>query len=186
MNIQFDEEKHEYWVDGERYPSVTEILTDVGLCQFYGDEWHKKRGNLLHKAVEMFFKGTLADAGSFRGHINQLSNWVRATNAQPLLIEQPLAHQHFKYAGKPDVVVKTNDGLKVVEIKSGGQHKHYGWQLAAYTLMVKQKFAEDIGMVCLFIDENSLKAVEFPYSKLEEWLDIIKFYHLKRRYSNGR
>lgn len=62
MKIEFNEERHEYTVDGKIVPSVTQVLKKNGLAPDLSHippstlEKASERGTLIHKAVEMHVK----------------------------------------------------------------------------------------------------------------------------------
>ena len=60
-DLEFDEDKHLFTVNGEIIPSVTQILKREGFCPGldFIDPWYLKRGSYVHKATELFDKGTL-------------------------------------------------------------------------------------------------------------------------------
>jgi hypothetical protein len=61
-DILFKEETHEYFVDGVRYPSVTEILSaliDFSRVSAYVLEEKRRLGRAVHKAIELYLKGEL-------------------------------------------------------------------------------------------------------------------------------
>jgi len=68
MIIEFDQEKHEYWVEGALKPSVTQILKATGFKQdfFLPDSemaWYMNRGTMVHKAINHICEWTLLNEG---------------------------------------------------------------------------------------------------------------------------
>jgi len=63
MDREFIEETHTYWAGNTNYPSVTTILQEAGLTnknRFY-DDFSRTRGVYVHKAIELYNKGELAE-----------------------------------------------------------------------------------------------------------------------------
>lgn len=58
---EFNEAKHQYFIDGQKVPGVNEILKSVGLTKDFAgvDTFYRERGIASHKAIEYFIHGEL-------------------------------------------------------------------------------------------------------------------------------
>jgi hypothetical protein len=60
IDLKFDEEKHEYALDGLIVPSVTQILKAEGYHNpFIEDDYAAQWGTMAHKIVELYLTGRL-------------------------------------------------------------------------------------------------------------------------------
>jgi hypothetical protein len=153
---------------GEYYPSVTSILNfypkngffhawlkDVGhnsdiIARKAADE-----GTQVHNAIESFLEGKEIKWMDDKGHaIYNLDVWrmiLRFSNFwktyTPELIASEihlLSHEH-KYAGTCDLVVKLNNKIWLLDIKtSNSLHTSYNLQLSAYTKAWNEKYDDKI------------------------------------------
>ena len=153
---------------GEYYPSVTSILNfypkngffhawlkDVGhnsdiIARKAADE-----GTQVHNAIEAFLEGKEIKWMDDKGHaIYNLDVWRMILRFSdfwktytPELIASEihlLSHEH-KYAGTCDLVVKLNNKIWLLDIKtSNSLHTSYNLQLSAYTKAWNEKYDDKI------------------------------------------
>lgn len=169
---------------GEYYPSVTSILNfypkngffhawlkDVGhnsdiIARKAADE-----GTQVHNAIEAFLNGEEIKWMDSHGHANySLDVWrmiLRFSEFwkthKPELIASEihlLSHEH-KYAGTCDLVVKLNDKIWLLDIKtSNSLHTSYNLQLSAYAKAWDEKYddkIEETGIIWLKSSKRGLK-----------------------------
>jgi hypothetical protein len=169
---------------GEYYPSVTSILNfypkngffhawlkDVGhnsdiIARKAADE-----GTQVHNAIEAFLEGKEIKWMDDRGHANySLDVWrmiLRFTEFwktfNPELIASEihlLSHEH-KYAGTCDLVVKMNEKIWLLDIKtSNSLHTSYNLQLSAYAKAWDEHYdnkIEETGIIWLKSSKRGLK-----------------------------
>lgn len=105
----FNPELHEYRVGGVIYPSVTQILSGLGMLKdlSFLDPFYRDRGTATHKVIDLDFSGLEID-WSFNGaeHIvpryEKFLRLKEAAGLRPILWETPLASEVWQYAGTPD------------------------------------------------------------------------------------
>ena len=169
---------------GEYYPSVTSILNfypkngffhawlkDVGhnsdiIARKAADE-----GTQVHNAIEAFLNGEEIKWMDSHGHANySLDVWrmiLRFSEFwkthKPELIASEihlLSHEH-KYAGTCDLVVKLNDKIWLLDIKtSNSLHTSYNLQLSAYAKAWNEKYddkIEETGIIWLKSSKHGSK-----------------------------
>src|SRR5256885_13258516 len=112
MALLFDAEKHEYWLDGEQVPSVTQILRDQGLIDLshipsFILEAARRRGSAVHQLVHYLNENDL-DWGSvdpaYRGYLDA---WIAYREEKRLridLCEYRVASRRRRLAGTFDVL----------------------------------------------------------------------------------
>lgn len=109
MNLTFVEDTHEYFVEGKRVPSVTQILS--GLVDYSHIEPRvleeaRQRGQHVHKMIELWAAGVL--------DVDTLPDWMRPAHEHWLQFvsdsgfeliasEKRVYHHHLRYAGTLDL-----------------------------------------------------------------------------------
>lgn len=144
--LTFNEEKHEYAVDGFPVLGVSRILHAAGLIDStWVREEGLKRGSFIHSAVELHLQGKLDEADldpRLKGYVDAfkkaqaelLFEVVNGSDGVPC-IERRVFHPTLGYAGTVDMVVRRGDAPPiVVDLKSGEPDDWHGWQLALYAL----------------------------------------------------
>jgi hypothetical protein len=109
--LEFDEEKHLFTVKGEVIPSVTQILRQEGFCPSLDwiDPWYLQRGTYVHRATELYDKGTLDEESLSPEIIPYLESYKRARaeiGFTITAIELKLWHPVYRYAGIIDRVIE--------------------------------------------------------------------------------
>lgn len=121
--LTFNEELHEYRLDGRRLPSVTEILRPLyGDLRFVREdvlEYKRALGVAVHKAVELHVKGGLIYSsleGPVADYFAQYLEWEVESGFQPIGSEVRV-HSALGYAGTVDLVGLINGKLYVPDLK---------------------------------------------------------------------
>jgi hypothetical protein len=110
LRIDFDEEPHRYLVNGEHWPSVTEILARVGLVDFSSiPEGIRRaalsRGSRVHKAAHYLLEGTLdwdSVAIEEKGYVEACAAFTKESGFESAGHERRVAHPRLRYAGTAD------------------------------------------------------------------------------------
>jgi hypothetical protein len=121
--IQFDQETHTYNLNGERLPSVTQILKPLYDFSAVPPDVLRRAaefGTAVHKAVELYLKDDLDEQSLDPALVGPLTAFKVFLMDHPALAEQqpiieiPIYHKRLKYAGTPDLVYPYDD----IDIKS--------------------------------------------------------------------
>lgn len=140
MQIDFNEELHEYRIDGKIVPSATQVIGQV-LPGFDAGDYYKQRGRALHLACE------LADANKLNWQTvhpeieGKIRAWLkfRADWPKPILAtEKKIGHSLYMFAGRIDRVCDDKDHV-VVDLKSTNTPQ-VKVQLGFYSLGWKQLY----------------------------------------------
>ena len=106
--ITFTPETHTYEVEGERYPSVTEILSVLSY-ETYGNidkatlEYASRRGTDIHEATEAIDMGGEAEVdGETEPYVHAYMEFLRDYNPNWHGIEEIVANTNQRYAGTID------------------------------------------------------------------------------------
>lgn len=111
MAFEYKAVEHEYWVDGVRYPSVTQILSGLGLTPDYSglDTFYRDRGTAVHACIRMHLDGDEIDwdfegADEVKPRFEKFL-WVKEEyQLHEILYEEPMYSKLYGYAGTPDLV----------------------------------------------------------------------------------
>jgi hypothetical protein len=153
----FKPETHEYFVDGIRYPSVTQvlnewILTYSGYVNTITDvvigkevfEAAQDFGSAIHLAIKYLLTTGLNWDGldpSLIPPLKQFEQWRKDIDLEVLNCEEPMFSQRYGYAGTPDIIAGSKNGLVLVDIKTG-DYGRIEAQVAAY----EQLYREHVGV----------------------------------------
>lgn len=154
--LTFDPRRHVYLLDGQRVPSVTQILDCISKPFLV--EWYGRLGTIEAKrqAREAADHGTAVHAaceGLALGHsvsgyppgvvpfVETYAKWFGANVRRVIHVEVILGSRAFQYAGCADLVAELTDGsLAVIDLKtSAGVDETFGAQLSAYAHALKEQ-----------------------------------------------
>ena len=164
--INFNEEKHEYTLDGKVLISVTQLMKKHGLSPNYGDvpaavlRAKAERGTLIHKEIENFIKtgeiGFTTEMLNFRKYVD--------ANKISILASEIIAYNDVA-AGTVDLLL--GDGV-IADIKTTASlHKDaISWQLSIYNFLLNNEFTK--GQVYHFDKDGNLNVVDIPLKPIEE------------------
>lgn len=149
-NLTFQEDLHEYRLDGVTIPSVTQVLQVTGLSDvskipaavLYRASLF---GKAVHKAIELYTKGTLDIESLDPNLIPYLNGWKAFVDDFGYVSkgrEHRFYHQTYRYAGTIDQIGEITKGRHIGEaigdIKSGCPAPSHKYQLnGGYKLAVK-------------------------------------------------
>ena len=146
---------HEYWLEGDRLPSVSEIiapLVDYSMVPEDRLAFAKDRGTAVHKACELDDLGTLDESSVDEEHVLPYLQAYRKFRTEcefePEIIERPYYCKTLRVAGTPDrggtMLLPSSTGRKrrvtaVVDLKTVAEMKPViGVQLAGYALLMER------------------------------------------------
>ena len=147
----FNEELHRYTVNGVIVPSVTTILSGVGIpdLRFVDKDVLKKAclfGTAAHLACELSDLGELDEDSLDQNLRPMLDQWqaIRKIFVQPgfeVLIEKRIYSALHRYAGTLDraYVNREKRSLAIVDLKTGAKTPSAGPQTAAYAKLVAEE-----------------------------------------------
>lgn len=143
-----------YVIDGAWYPRVTSIMSikaKPALYRYYAQmpgiraadeakERSAEEGSRVHDAAEAILMGYAPVLDEItRPAVEALTEFLRNTHLQPLMIEERLVSRRHRYAGTVDLVAEVNGVIGVVDIKtSKAVYRDYGLQTAAYAAALRE------------------------------------------------
>jgi len=153
----FDEEKHEYSVDGIKLPSVTEIVSPFTFSKYRVDaavvNQAAYRGKIIHEVCAGYDMGAIDNeqelAPDIAMYLKAWKDFCHDYRAEWLLIEQPMSCVRF--AGTVDRVGIIDGNPVVVDIKTTSSMDRASkialcCQLAGYTILVNDNTDYDISL----------------------------------------
>ena len=189
-DLTFDEEKHEYRLDGRILPSVTGILREMGFIDdTYFTEDSAARGTAVHRATELYDLGTLDEDSLDPRLVDYLEGWKRfrkETGFLPTSIEGR-GWSKFGYAGTFDRIgVTDNASIVLLDIKSSMYVPDWiGLQLGGYLQIIAERMTHKP-----FLPYEEIWSVHLSFGghfKIERWEDrrndflaIARTYQLKQ------
>lgn len=191
LDIQLDAEKHEYTVDGVKLPSVTEII-EPAKPYIPRDklEAGAARGIAVHEACEFIDSGFEADIDpAVEGYAQGYKRFLAQTGAEVLKSEYRVANPPVGYAGTMDRLMRWQDEIINVDIKSGVIARWMGLQLAAYSyaywLMTSgdPKVKPPKGFVLQLFEDGTYKLHEFKDQRgdYDVFLGLVRLWKWKEK-----
>lgn len=184
MNLEFNKDKHEYSIDGKIIPSVTQILSAVGLSDFSCVspdilQVACERGTIVHQYVEWHNLGVLDEESvdpELRGYFDA---YLSAGIPKPVSSEKIVYSKTFNYAGTLDQLVTPR---WINEIKTTAQQSPvHGLQLTAYWLAEHDINDKPDKLTALYLKPDGTSGlVEYQYEPLV-WLSILSICNWKRK-----
>lgn len=124
--LTFIEETHEYFDDGVKLPSVTEICKFAHAGAYANAVPHLRevaamRGTMIHEAtVELDINGEVEVPPELTGYINAYIDFKRDYNIKSWgLFEHPVGSKELGYAGTLDRAGCIDDQITIVDLKTG-------------------------------------------------------------------
>ena len=182
--LHFDEKLHRYTVDGKIIPSVTQIISAVGLYEF--DFVSKEtlmaaaeRGRIVHTCIEWYELGILDEAsidpelyGYFQAYLDAKAR--KLIPERPSMIERRVYSEKYQYAGTLDQMFGDR---WIHDHKTGSESPVHGLQLSGYWLALHPDPGDKPErLTCgYYRRDGSSNIVDYPYEPLA-WLSILADY----------
>ncbi len=165
----FYDEGHEYQVDGEKVPSVSEILRFISR-EVYGDvaqytlDNAADRGTRIHKACELLDKyGKVECDEDIAPYVKGYLRYLRDNKPQWTMIECAMLHNELRYAGTVDRFGTIDGSTVLADIKSSSviQTRLVTPQLAAYAMLLPEK--PERLLVIHLVKDGTYKTRDIPF-----------------------
>lgn len=155
--LAFDADKHEYRLDGEPVPSVTQALHGAGMLPDYSrlDPFYRERGSAVHAAIHLDLRGELDEESvdeEVAPYLDRFRHWAAEVDLRPIWIEGPLACPVYRYAGTPDCLGMSKLGLVLPDWKAGQYEPGHAIQVAGGYFPLLERAAAD-GLLPLSVIE---------------------------------
>ena len=179
--LEFDEQKHEYRLDGVVLPSVTQILEPLSKANYKGIDEEilikaAYRGSCVHGAIELFCEYGVEDiVAEYRGYFEAFERFASEQVFEPIDIEKRVYHKKLMYAGTADSIAKLDGKMVLIDWKTSSSvnEKLYGVQLEAYEQALRSMDEKywDISekMVVQLKSNGRYKIYSFTIRDEEKW-----------------
>jgi len=179
--LEFDEEKHLYTLDGRRLVSVTECLRLVD-DRWKAEPYYLLRGKYVHKATELYDRDELDESTvdpMIHPYLDGYVKFREETGFIPGVIEYPLHHSQYQYAGKIDRTGDLNETHILLDLKSGAKVRVDELQGAAYFELCRVNNIPVKKVFDLYLHDDGtykLEPIENPKRLLPSFLNVLGAY----------
>jgi hypothetical protein len=140
MKLEFIEASHTYLVDGEAFPSVTQVLHDQGFVDAtWFTDYGRDRGTMAHKCFHLDDMNDLDDASVdpvLMPYLSAYRRFKQESGFVPSDSEVQLASMVYRFAGTLDKVGSFGDGIcAIIDCKTGPILPFVAIQTAAYEIL---------------------------------------------------
>lgn len=182
--LLFDEAEHRYTVDGRVIPSVTTIISAVGLYEFDNVSYDTlavaaERGRNVHTYIE-WFEQDILDFDSIDPELEGYFNAYLALKNAKLIPDHPKRIEFRGWSEKYDfagTIDQEFEGDWLNDHKTGNKSPVHGLQLSAYWLMLHPDMkTKPARLTCDYLRrDGSYELVDYPYEPLA-WLAVLADY----------
>lgn len=176
--LQFDDDKHIYKLNGIEIPSVTTIMKPLSNAEYNGISENTLRkaaekGTAVHNAAEMWAKFKIEDIEpEYRGYFDAFLEWWNINDPKVVGSEVRLYHKIMRYAGTADLIAWIDGKLtlidykttsKLIEMNCGVQLEAYAKALASHGINIQQK------MILHLKRDGKFAEMKFQASDTKRW-----------------
>jgi len=188
--IQFDKETHTYTLDGLKIPSVTQIISSVGMTNYSAIpnrvlENATERGSAVHRALELLAVSPgYVPPDWVEGYVSAWDSFKRVYNVMVLETERLVFHKNYMYCGTLDRVCTVAGEKYIVDIKTTAKPMpSHDIQTAAYALAYKSETRQKIKRMCVYLhDWGEFEFEEYsPKGQESVFLAALQIYNWKVR-----
>lgn len=145
--LTFDAENHKYYWNGKEVPGVSHILKTTGITRDYErvDNFYRERGIHVHKAIELYTKGTLdedsLDTENVLPYFNAYLAFLKKYTYTPKHSELMLYSEEYNFAGTIDQYSALDSHLGIGDFKvTENSDKAADIQMCGYAVLIKENF----------------------------------------------
>lgn len=160
--LEFEEKRHIYTLNGAVIPSVTTIMKPLSQSLYGGiDEAvlnaAAARGTAVHNAIENYTLFGIADlAPEYSGYLDAYIAWRNEYSPEPLANECKVYHKILRYAGTSDMLAVIDGKLILIDFKTSSSVNKMltGVQLEAYAKAYESHGLKVDGKAILHLKKN--------------------------------
>ena len=189
--IEFDEERHLYYVDGKLTPSVSQIIRNVLKNDEPIPDYAKpamERGTYIHKVIHKALTSNLDESSidkSVIGYFDSWKLWYKECGLKMELSEKILYEPEGDYCLTIDYVGKDSAGGRhLLDWKTGQIYSTYGPQLGGYEVGYIANYLSPVKIACIQLFKNGIIAKTHYYDDfecMEDWNAINRVYKLRKK-----
>lgn len=161
--VVFTESDHSYRVGGARYPSVTQVIADMGLygnAADYFTEWSRERGSFVHRIIQWHLSGELDESTIDPVLAPYFDAWRRFEQEAGYVsdaCEKVMASDFYKFAGTVDHIGHLNGYYCIIDVKTGALSPATAIQMGGYEILMKSPGIRRFGLRLMDTGKYSLK-----------------------------
>ncbi len=125
--LQFEERKHIYLLNGVEIPSMTTIMRPLS-DKVYGPidkevlSTAARKGTIVHNAIENYLEFEIEDCPEEqRGYFDAFMDWLVKTGPSIVATERQVYHKILLYAGTCDLLCQIKGAMTLVDYKTSYQ-----------------------------------------------------------------
>lgn len=188
MTVNFNETTHVYTVDGEVYPSVTQILMAEGFIDStWFTEWSRERGKLVHLCAHLDDTGELDEDTvdpALAPYLEAYRRFKRETEFIASGSEVQMVNTSYRFAGTLDKVGTFKDATcAIIDLETGSHQPVKALQTAAYEILKGSPYKR----FALQLKANGHYKLH-PFTNRQDrqiFLSALTIYHWKNTYLRG-
>jgi len=158
--LTFDEKSHSYFLDGVKLISVTGVLREARLMEYFsGHGMYMDRGTNVHAVTELEDKGALKIEEMphpLAGYVDGWKKFKEDMKIEVISSEEPVYHPTYLYAGMLDRRVLWKNKEAVIDIKSGVSAPWHVLQTIGYA----KCFDRPLLRFCLYLGNDGTYSME--------------------------
>lgn len=180
--IQTDENNRLFAVDGIRYPSVSDVLQNMGFIDTtWLSEQGRDNGSRRHKVCELDNLDDLIEESvdpADKPFLSASRQNKADTGIQIHEVEQRRYNHVYRFCGKPDMLVMFRGHQEIWDIKTGNKMPHYKYQIGGYLSLYDDCFYGR----CVYLKPNGRYKLGERYGSKErrEFLQINAVYQMRK------
>ena len=188
----FNKETHEYFLNGNKLPSVTHILQDAGIIDLSGIpfsrlEAAREFGSAVHLACQLYDQDNLNEKTldhNLRPYLDAWNKFKEDTGFVIIENENPICSPKYRFAGTPDRVGRL-DCLTIVDIKSTAElSPAIGIQTAGYQIAWNETHEEKVKKrIAVLLQPDGKYRIQVYKDKSDTnlFLSALSIYNWKQR-----
>jgi hypothetical protein len=135
--LEFNEEIHQYTLNGKIIPSVTQIIDEILGHAWSADEWYLRRGRAVHAcAAFIALNQVFRYDPQIEGQVKALRLFFSQMKPQVITVESKMLSHIFRFAGTPDLFCRINGKPAIVDFKASLDKERTKLQLGGYSVLI--------------------------------------------------
>lgn len=176
--LEFEETKHTYTLDGQMLPSVTTVMKPLNQALYAGisEEVMRmaaERGTAVHNAAENYALYGIEDIDpKYKGYFEAFLKFWEDQKPEPLAVESRLYHRILRYAGTADLPCIMDGRRVLIDYKTSAVINEMltGVQLEAYAKAYESHgYKFDEKAIVHLKSDGSYKILRYGENDLESW-----------------
>lgn len=183
--LEYNDEKHKYFVDGKEVPSVNKIIDKVFNREYKGDPIYGEIGTAAAKAIELDLREELDETtvdDYVRPRLEAFRGWVENEGATVIYSEMPLYSDGV--AGRFDGMFEINGEPWLIDYKCVKQLQHFTVkvQLSGYWKLIKSIIGESPRLAALQLKDDGTYHLESYFVDADKlWNATMTLYREKTK-----